>query len=214
MAVRLICGATGMICNYYAIDHMNLSDANMLNKLSPFFAILASVVILGEIPEKSDWLVLCIVFSGALLIMKPSLNVQFVYALIALGGAAGAGIAYSCVRKLGKMGIPGPFIVFAFSTFTCLICLPYSLLRGVRLTPWQLGCLLMAGISAAFAQFSITTAYQRAEAKKISVFEYTQIPFAALLGFLFLGQIPDILSVAGYIIIIGGSVLKHRLNRG
>lgn len=56
---------------------------------------------------------------------------------------------------------------------------------------------------AAGGQFSITAAYTYAPAKEISVFDYTQVIFAALLGFIFLNQIPDIYSVVGYIIIIG-----------
>ena len=38
--LRSFCGTIGIVCNFYAIDHLVLSDANMLNKLSPFFAII------------------------------------------------------------------------------------------------------------------------------------------------------------------------------
>ena len=40
---RSFFGSVGLLCNFYAIGHLNLSDANMLNKLSPFFAILFSL---------------------------------------------------------------------------------------------------------------------------------------------------------------------------
>ena len=49
-------------------------------------------------------------------------------------------------------------------------------------------------------------------AKAISVFDYTQIVFAALLGILFLNQIPDVLSIAGYIVIIGTAIFKWQYN--
>ena len=68
--------------------------------------------------------------------------------------------------------------------------------------------LLLAGISAACGQFSITKAYTKAPAREISVFDYTQVLFAAILGFLFLEQIPDQLSFLGYAIIIGSAVFK------
>lgn len=45
---RCLFGTTGLLCNFYAIDHLVLSDANMLNKLSPFFAVILSYVILKE----------------------------------------------------------------------------------------------------------------------------------------------------------------------
>ena len=44
--LRSICGTVGIVCNFYAIDHLVLSDANMLNKLSPFFTIIFSYFLL------------------------------------------------------------------------------------------------------------------------------------------------------------------------
>ena len=76
------------------------------------------------------------------------------------------------------------------------------------MTAKQLLFLLLAGISAAGGQFSITKAYTKAPAREISVFDYTQVLFAALLGFIFLGQIPDVFSFIGYVIIIGSAVFK------
>ena len=51
---------------------------------------------------------------------------------------------------------------------------------------WQLGSLLLAGIAAAGGQFSITAAYTNAPAKEISVYDYSQVIFAAILGFFLL----------------------------
>lgn len=44
--------------------------------------------------------------------------------------------------------------------------------------------------------------------QEISVFDYSQVIFAAILGFVFLDQIPDMLSIIGYVIIIGSAVFK------
>ena len=54
IAMRSICGTTGLICNFYAIDKLNIADANILNKLSPFFAIIASYFILKEKANKVE----------------------------------------------------------------------------------------------------------------------------------------------------------------
>ena len=69
---------------------------------------------------------------------------------------------------------------------------------------------MLAGIGASLGQFSITTAYKFASAKEISVFDYTQVIFAALLGIIFLGEIPKPLSIVGYTIIIGVAVIRWR----
>ena len=67
--------------------------------------------------------------------------------------------------------------------------------------------LLLAGLSATMGQFSITAAYYHAPAKELSVYEYSQVVFSALLGFIAFSQIPDIYSVFGYIIIISAGVV-------
>ncbi len=67
--------------------------------------------------------------------------------------------------------------------------------------------LLLAGLAATGGQLSITAAYTYAPASELSVYDYSQVIFAGLLGFLFIGEIPDTLSYVGYIIIIGASVV-------
>ena len=71
----------------------------------------------------------------------------------------------------------------------------------------------MAGVAASLGQFSITTAYKYAPAKEISVFDYTQVIFAALLGFAFFGEIPVAFSFVGYGIIITVAVIRWNRNR-
>ena len=53
--VRAACGFIGLVCNFYAIDRLNIADANMLNKLSPFFAVIFSAIVLRERAKKRDW---------------------------------------------------------------------------------------------------------------------------------------------------------------
>ena len=78
---------------------------------------------------------------------------------------------------------------------------------------WQIGSLLLAGIAAAGGQFTITAAYSNAPAKEISIFDYTQIIFSALLGFFLFDQIPDIYSFIGYVIICGASAALFIYNK-
>ena len=208
LAARSIFGVLGVICNFYAIDKLNLSDANMLNKLSPFFAIIFSYFILKEKANKVEWGAVIVAFIGALFIIKPSFQIDSIYAFIGLPGGLLAGLAYTFVRKLGKQGERGPVIVLFFSLFSCIVTAPFLIMQYKPMTTMQLVYLLLAGVSATGGQFCITAAYTKAPAKDISVFDYFQILFAAVLGFFFLEQIPDHLSVIGYIVIIGSAVFK------
>ena len=77
----------------------------------------------------------------------------------------------------------------------------------------QVGTLLLAGLFAAGGQFSITAAYTFAPARKISIFDYSQIIFATVLGFLLFGEVPDAYSFVGYGLIILASFCMFLYNR-
>ena len=129
-------------------------------------------------------------------------------------GGFGAGVAYTFVRKLGKNGVRGPIIVMFFSTFSTLVCLPFFLMSYQPMTWKQLLFLLGAGLAATGGQLSMTAAYTYAPAKEISVYDYTQVIFAAIWGFCFFGQVPDVISIVGYVITIGAAVCRkfHLVN--
>lgn len=209
---RSIAGGLGLICNFWAIDHIALADANILNKMSPFFAIIASIFILQEIPNVVETVTLVVAFAGALLIVKPTAGVASLPALVGLLGGCGAGIAYTFVRKLRKQGERGPLIVAFFSIFTCALTGPFMIAEFKPMTIAQLVCLLLAGGSAAIAQFAVTAAYKYAPAKEISVFDYSQLLFASLWGFLCFAEVPDRWSVLGYVIVVGMAVVKWYYN--
>ena len=210
---RCLFGTTGLIANFYAIDRLGIADANMLNKLSPFFAILISIPILKEVPTKRDILATLVAFIGAVFIIRPSgSSLEYIPALIGLYGGFGAGTAYVFVRKLGKKGERTPIIVLCFSLFSCLLTLPFIAIDYHPMTGRQWLCLVMAGLAASLGQFSITTAYKFAPAKELSVFDYTQVIFAALWGILFLGEYPVPLSIIGYVIIIGTALVRWYFN--
>lgn len=212
LLARSIAGGLGMICNFWAIDHIALADANILNKLSPFFAIIVSIFVLKEIPNKVEIITVMIAFVGALFVVKPTAGLASLPALVGMLGGLGAGIAYTFVRKLGNQGERGPVIVAFFSVFTCLMVLPFMLMDFQPLSIKQLLCLLGAGGSAAVGQFTVTAAYKYAPAKEISVFDYSQLLFASIWGFLFFGELPDHWSVIGYVIIISMAAIKWYYN--
>lgn len=213
LLVRVTFGTVGILGNFYAVDHLLLSDASMLNKMSPFFAVIASIFLLKEKLSGVQAVSLIGAFIGALCIIKPTLsNMDLIPSLIGLSGGMAAGIAYTMVRMMGQRGERSSFIVFAFSSFSCLIVTPMVLLNFAPMTLEQTLFLLGGGAFAAGGQFSITGAYRCAPAREISVYDYSQVIFAAVLGFVLFGDLPDLLSVLGYIIICGMAVMNFLHN--
>lgn len=208
LLLRSTFGVIGIIANFWAIDHLAIADANILNKLSPFFAILMSVVILHELPGRIDIVCVIMAFTGALFVIRPTQGVASFPALIGAMGGFAAGTAYTILRKLRLRGERGPVIVFFFSVFSLLVCLPQMLLGFQPMSPLQFLCLLCAGCSAALGQLSITKAYSLAPAREISVFDYSQVIFAGIWGLAFLGEVPDRMSLIGYAVIIAAAFIR------
>ena len=210
---RSFFGTVGLLFNFYAIGQLNLSDANMLNKLSPFFAILFSVFLLGEKPNLMQIGGVCVAFLGSVCIIKPSFqNPAMLPALAGMLGGMGAGIAYTFVRRLGMKGENSKRIIFWFSAFSCLFCLPFLLFTYEPMSAKQLLYLMLAGTFACVGQLGITKAYVCAPAKEISVYDYAQVLFAALLGFIVFGDMPDVLSILGYVLICGAGIGMYFYN--
>lgn len=214
LLIRSVFGTVGILCNFYAIDHLAISDASMLNKMSPFFSILFSFILLKERLTLVQGTLVGAAFCGSLFIIKPEADILGnPAALLGLLGGMGAGIAYTAVRVLGQQGVNKSLIVLFFSAFSCIVTLPYIILRFEPMTVRQFLCLIGAGTAAAGGQFGVTSAYCYAPAKEISVYDYSQLIFAMILGFLFFGQLADGLSLIGYGIIVASAVIMFFYNK-
>lgn len=208
--IRAFFGTVGVLCNFYAVSHLVLSDASMLNKLSPFFAILLSSLFLREKFSFRQGIYVVLAFIGSLFIIKPTFsNTDLFASLLGAFGGFSAGAAYTAVRYLGQRGVNKSLIIFAFSGFSCLVTLPSLLFQFHPMTPLQWVYLLLAGLAAAGGQLTITSAYSYAPAKEISVYDYSQVIFSAILGFFLFSQVPDAYSILGYIIISSVAIISY-----
>lgn len=212
LVLRSIFGTLGIIFNYYAIDKLVLSDANMLSKLSLFFVIIFSWLFLNEKINIKQILSIVIAFIGALFIIKPSFNSEMIPAIIGILGGISAAAAYTCVRSLSGKENPDT-IVFYFSFFSSLVTFPLMLLSYEPMNRLQIIYLIFAGIFASLGQFGVTFAYKYAPAREISIFDYTNIIFSALISLCLFGILPDYLSIIGYIIIFMASLYMLIFNK-
>ena len=212
LILRSVFGTLGIVFNFYSIDKLVLSDANMLNKLSPFFVIIFSALFLKEKINIKQGLAIIVAFIGALFIIKPQFNFDITPSLIGVLGAICAATAYTCLRALG--GKEKYYtIVFYFSFFSTIAILPFMLIVYKEMSMLQFVYLILAGIFASIGQFGITIAYKYAKAKEISIFDYSNILFSAIISIVLFNVIPDYLSVIGYIIIFAVSLYMFLYNK-
>ena len=212
LILRSLFGTLGIVFNFYAIDKLVLSDANMLNKLSPFFVIIFCAIFLKEKINMKQGISIIVAFIGALFIIKPQFNLDTLPYLIGVLGAIFAAAAYTCLRVLG--GKEKYYtVVFYFSFFSTIVILPFMILVYKEMTLLQFIYLVLAGIFASIGQFGITIAYKYAKAKEISIFDYSNIIFSAIISIIVFNVIPDSLSIIGYIIIFSVSLYMFLYNK-
>lgn len=209
LVLRSVFGTVGIFANFYALGRISIAEGQTLNKTAPFFTVLFAWLFLRERVSRKAVGKLLLAFGGVLLIAKPGFAGEAAFPLLMglLGGIA-AGAAYTALRALGKEHLSSAFIILFFSAFSCLAAVPFMLRRFDAMTAAQVLILLGAGGGAALGQFGITLAYRFAAPRDIAVYDYTNILFTAALGLALFGQIPDLWSVAGVVLILAAALKR------
>lgn len=204
LLTRALFGTMGILLNFYALDNLLLSDANVIFRLSTIFLIILCWVFLGEKISRDQLLTILVAFIGVLFIMKPQFDVRIVPYIIAILGALMAASAYTILRVLGKKEHPLA-VVFYFATFTTIVLLPYIFINYEPMSTSQLIYAVLAGASASAGQIGVTYAYKHAPAKEVSIYNYSGVIFSAIFSIFLFRQFPDLLSIIGYFIVFGAS---------
>lgn len=207
---RGLAGVAAVACYFYAIARLRLADAVLLNQSMPLFIPLVERAWLGERVPGRLWGALGVGFAGLLLILRPGSGVFEPAALVGLASAVLAAIAQVGIRRLTRTE-PVTRIIFYFGLVASLVALPPALYWWTRpsLASWAL--LLLMGAFATVGQFTLTRAYVYAPATRVGPFLYAGPVFAGLLDWLIWGRLPDLLFVAGALLVIVAATLTLRL---
>lgn len=201
LVVRGILGFLGVICNFYAVTKMNLSDATMIFNMTPFFVTLFAVFFLGEKILKIEYFSLVLAFIGVLLVIHPKFNIGIIPGLIGLLGAACAGGAYTLVSHINKEESPAT-IVFYFTFISVIITIPFMAYNFIVPNFKELLILIAVGIFATIGQFMVTLAYKYGKSNEVAIYNYTSIIFSILIDYFIWSEIPDKWSIIGSTILI------------
>lgn len=212
LTLRSVLGTFGIILNYYAVDHLILSDASILFRISTFMLLLFSYVFLGEKISLNQFITIVIAFIGVLFIVKPQMDVALIPYMAAILGATFAGAAYTVVRALGTKEQPLA-VVFYFAVFTSVLLTPIAVISYVPMSPLQILYAIFAGLGASMGQVGVTYAYKHAPAREVSIYGYFGVVFSAIFSFLIFNAMPDFFSFLGYLIIFGTAYHMYRLNK-
>ena len=209
--VRSLAGIASMYCFFYALGHMRLADAVLLNYSLPLFMPFVESAWLGEAFPRQLWIPLVVGFVGIVVVLRPGRGLVDPVAFVGLASALFAAVAQVGVRRLTRTE-PVPRIVFYFAaTATVLSALPLSISwRAPTGRLWW--AVLAMGVTATVAQLALTRAYAHAPAARVGPFIYAAVVFAGALDWIFWRRLPDAFSLAGSALVCGAGILALRLD--
>ncbi len=212
--LRILGAFVALSCSIWAVSVLPLSTAVTLSFVQTFFVALLAVSLLGETIGLHRIMAILAGFVGVVIVMQPSVDsLENMNTFIPLVGALGAAVAVVCVRKLTQTESTATLLLYQ-SVFV-------GLMAGVPLfwfwaTPnlADLGFLIAMGCIAALAQWLGIMSLRHGEANVVSTIKYSDLLFAAVLGFMVFGEIPAQSTILGGLVITGSALyLLHREKR-
>jgi len=207
--LRGIFGYGGLSLYFYSISLMPLADAVVIQNAAPLIVALLAPVALRE---PASWRVLALSGIGLLgvaIIVHPTGEVGLLAGLAALVGAVMAACAYLTISAIGSEEHPLTVVLYF-----PMISVVFSAVPTARAFVWpdlRQGLLLLGiGVTTTVAQICTTMALQRGRAVVVTTAAYTTVIFAALLGLLALGVVPEPRTIVGSVIVIGAALLVVR----
>lgn len=209
LLLRGLLGFTALTCFYFALVHLPLADATVIQYTNPVWTALIAAVVLDERIRGPEAAGVAASLAGVVLIARPRFlfgggGLDPLWVAVALGGALFSAAAYVTVRKLGDTEDP-LVIVFWFAVVNAVAAVPAAAPAAVWPTGAEWLLLLGVGVAALGGQLFLTHGLERERAGKAMAVAYLQIVFAAGWGALVFDEIPDAWMVAGALLVMGGT---------
>ncbi len=207
--VRCIIGIAAMSCTFYALAKLPLVDVTAINYSKPIFILLLAAAFLRERVTATQWVLTVIGFIGILIVLRPLPETFDANYLVAVLAAVLVAFAITIVKELTSS--ESPFSVLAwFSLLSTGFSAPFALWHWQTPDFWQWVELAMTGFFGIVAQFCVIRSYALAPASYLAPLGYINILFTGSLGFLVFGDVPDIISILGAIIIMASTFYLMR----
>lgn len=195
------------VFSFFGLQHVPVPEFTAIFMLTPLVATLLAAALLGERVTPLRALLVAGGFAGALVVIRPGSGLLGWAVLYPLAGVAAYAFFQVLTRRLA--GAEDPLVTHFWTGFVgAVVLLPVLAASAVDVpaalataTPLQLAVLLAIGALGTFGHLMLVLAMGLAPTATLMPFIYTQIGWAALLGGLVFGQLPDGPSWAGMALI-------------
>lgn len=207
---RNVSGVTSLWLGFFGISHLPLPTAISLNYTAPLF-IAGWMLGWGGTQRDPVRIVTVLTgFLGVLAVLRPSLGADhWLAALAGLAAGALSAVAMMQIRELGRVGEPEWRTVFIFSCCVVLTSAAGLVAEGwqaIELPAWL--ALTGVGLAGLIGQLAMTRAFGMGSALLTAALQYSTIIFAAILGAVFWGDVPDAVAWAGMALIIASGLVS------
>ena len=208
---RSVVGMTGMVCSFFALQHLALTEATAFTFAAPLFMTALSALMLRETVGWHRWGAVLVGFAGVLIMVHPEPgHMNLVGVAFALTAAVGSALAMVQIRQIAVTE-KGPTIVFYFTLAGTVVGLVGSAFHWVTPDPKTLAVLIAGGLVGGVGQLFLTEAIRVAPVGVVAPFDYSQLIWAAILGYLIWGELPHTATLAGAAVVAAsGLYILHR----
>ncbi|WP_082733847.1 DMT family transporter [Polycladidibacter hongkongensis] len=213
--LRAAIGVSAMICVFTAYELMSLPDVTAIGFASPLIVVALAALLLGEKVRAYRWSAVVLGFTGVLITMWPHLG-QSAGSSLGVLAAVGAAFLSACamitVRQLCVTERATTVVLWftVFSALLTLLTLPLGLVipeMAWVVPDWRDALILLVlGISGGVGQILLTQSYRYADASTIAPFDYVNMLWALLFGFLLFDEVPSGEVLIGTAIVIGAGI--------
>ena len=194
----------GMMCWFYAVSIIPISDYTALLYIQPIFTILLAVLILGESAGPRTWAAIAAAFAGAIIILRPGFQEINLGMLAALAtGILFAGVN-TCMKTLSRTDSAA--VIVAYVSILMLIFSSIPAWFYWTAPTWTDGpAIIGVGVFALLGQYAITRAISIADARVVQPFDFSRLITAAIIGWLAFGESSDLYTWVGALVIFCAS---------
>jgi drug/metabolite transporter (DMT)-like permease len=195
---------------FTGLSLLPLAFATSLSFTAPLFATVMAVLLLKERVSMARWTTIVVGFAGVLIILRPGVAPVSPVSMLPLGFAIAYAFWFILMKRLGstEQKTTTTFYQTVWSALLLtLIALPEWQWPSWDVT-WRSAA--MAGLGTA-AIFLVAWAFNLAEASLVAPFDYIRLPLIALIAYLSFGEVPDIFTIVGALVIVGATLASARL---
>jgi drug/metabolite transporter (DMT)-like permease len=196
----------------WTITVLPLADAHAILAIAPLLVTALSVPLLGEKVGIRRWSAVGVASIGMLVILRPGFGVMHPMALVALLCACMWSLYQVLTRVVSR--VDAPFTTLFYTALLGAIALtvigPFYW-RAPDVGGWALFALV--AVLGASGHYLLIKALQLAPASVLQPFAYTVLVWATLVGFTVFGNLPDLFTVAGALIIVASGLYSFARER-